>query len=55
MITKSLLVIAFVGVLVWLLLTYVPMPRPIQIVLLVFATAILAIQYIAPLLGVSLP
>ena len=33
-----LLLMTFIGVVVWLLCTYVPMPQPIKIVIIVFAT-----------------
>lgn len=49
-----LLVVAVVGFFVWLLITYVPMPPPIQTVIVV-VTAIVLVLYVLRALGFVLP
>jgi hypothetical protein len=55
MVVEALLVIAILGVLVWVLVTYVPMPQPFQVLIIVFAVLIVVLKYLLPLLGVKLP
>lgn len=50
----ALIVMAVVGLVAWLLTSYVPMPEPIKMIIIVFA-ALVILLYGLRALGVSLP
>lgn len=52
---ETLLTIALIGVFVWALVTFIPMPGPIRTLLIAAAALYVVFRYILPILAVRLP
>ncbi len=49
----SILICAFIGFVTWLLITYVPMPKPIKTAIVVFSSVYIVI-YLLQVLGIDI-